>query len=217
MIFTPTTTPTYSSIDPMTSCVTPALRVLHSQLALEPSSQNGLTILGVSGAGDNVVANRKRRRSSRSRKRAPKQDFPGWLWMLFGLSARPVGCVSLFTSREIVPTPVPGRCCTGTGKPAEAPWTTTVRHRAAATEHRRRPKKSRFTFYDVLPNFEVIGPGRRTPDVAVRCLRRRRLSWNRGSIRAASRVPFPLYTDADRRRAELALHGIESHIQTRNK
>ena len=29
------------------------------------------------------MAQRKRRRSSRARK---KQEFPGWLWMLFGLS-----------------------------------------------------------------------------------------------------------------------------------
>ncbi len=70
----------------------------------------------------------------------------------------------------------------------------------------------RFTFYDILPNFEMV-----TQDNAPT-----------GAAGAAGGAPqavlepglyvlqagsFSTHEDADRRRAELALHGIESHIQ----
>lgn len=69
--------------------------------------------------------------------------------------------------------------------------------------------ESRFTFYDMLPKFEVIIP-EQEPDVSrdqtVQVVEEPGLYV----LQAGS---FTLFTDADRRRAQLALLGIESVIQ----
>lgn len=67
----------------------------------------------------------------------------------------------------------------------------------------------RFTFYDILPNFEMVTPddepqssADRTPQAVVE-----------PGVYVLQAGSFSTHEDADRRRAELALHGIESHIQ----
>ncbi len=69
------------------------------------------------------------------------------------------------------------------------------------------PAASRFDFYEMLPNFEVIIPEQET---------------NVESSREAVVLPgiyvlqagsFTKFEDADRRRAQIALQGIESRIQ----
>ena len=67
----------------------------------------------------------------------------------------------------------------------------------------------RFTFYDILPNFEVVTPDEEpaptagtTPQAVVE-----------PGLYVLQAGSFSTHDDADRRRAELALHGIESHIQ----
>jgi len=70
-------------------------------------------------------------------------------------------------------------------------------------------KEKRFTFYDILPNFEVVTPDEEpttAADVAPQAI----VEPGVYVLQAGS---FSTETDADRRRAELALHGIESHIQ----
>ena len=69
--------------------------------------------------------------------------------------------------------------------------------------------ESRFTFYDMLPNFEVIIP-EQEPDVAADVEAQAVIQPGLYVLQAGS---FSAYADADRRRAELALHGIESQIQ----
>lgn len=71
------------------------------------------------------------------------------------------------------------------------------------------PKKSRFDFYEMLPNFEVIIP-EQEPDVAADIEPRAVVDPGIYVLQAGS---FTSYADADRRRAELALQGIESNIQ----
>jgi cell division protein FtsN len=71
------------------------------------------------------------------------------------------------------------------------------------------PEESRFTFYDMLPNFEVIIP-EQEPDVSVDAQPQAVVEPGLYVLQAGS---FSAYADADRRRAELALHGIESSIQ----
>jgi len=70
-------------------------------------------------------------------------------------------------------------------------------------------KEPRFTFYDILPNFEVVTPeeeaksaAQSTPQAIVE-----------PGVYILQAGSFSTHADADRRRAELALHGIESHIQ----
>ena len=67
----------------------------------------------------------------------------------------------------------------------------------------------RFDFYDMLPNFEVIIP-EEEPDVKADNQAQAIVSPGVYVLQAGS---FSEYNDADRRRAELALHGIESKIQ----
>lgn len=76
---------------------------------------------------------------------------------------------------------------------------------AADTEEPER----RFDFYDMLPNFEVIIP-EQEPDVSADNRTQTVVSPGVYVLQAGS---FSEYNDADRRRAELALHGIESKIQ----
>jgi cell division protein FtsN len=145
------------------------------------------------------VANRKRRRS----KRARKQGFPGWLWMLFGLSVGLSVAFAVYVKDRgpgaIPAAQEPASLQSALDDNGETP--------AAATESA--PKKSRFTFYDVLPNFEVTVPDE-TPDVAADVAPQAIVEPGLYVLQAGS---FSTPTDADRRRAELALHGIESHIQ----
>ena len=71
------------------------------------------------------------------------------------------------------------------------------------------PKESRFTFYDMLPNFEVIIP-EQEPDVEVDTEPQAVVEPGLYVLQAGS---FSTYEDADRRRGELAFQGIESTIQ----
>ena len=67
----------------------------------------------------------------------------------------------------------------------------------------------RFTFYDILPNFEMVTPDEEpvsSTDSAPQAV----VEPGLYVLQAGS---FSTHADADRRRAELALHGIESHIQ----
>lgn len=67
----------------------------------------------------------------------------------------------------------------------------------------------RFTFYDILPNFEMVTPDEE-PVAAASSVPSAIVEPGLYVLQAGS---FSTHDDADRRRAELALHGIESHIQ----
>jgi cell division protein FtsN len=71
------------------------------------------------------------------------------------------------------------------------------------------PAKARFDFYHMLPNFEVVIP-EQEPDVRVDAAPQTVDKPGMYILQAGS---FSEYKDADRRRAALALHGIESRIQ----
>jgi hypothetical protein len=70
-------------------------------------------------------------------------------------------------------------------------------------------EESRFTFYEDLPKFEVVIPERESdvsPDQGPQAI----VAPGIYVLQAGS---FSEYTDADRRRATLAMQGIESRIQ----
>lgn len=71
------------------------------------------------------------------------------------------------------------------------------------------PAEQRFDFYEMLPNFEVVIPEQEknvSPDT-------QREAVVLPGVYVLQAGSFRDFTDADRRRAELALQGIESRIQ----
>lgn len=71
------------------------------------------------------------------------------------------------------------------------------------------PTKPRFDFYSMLPNFEVVIP-EHEPDVRVDQAPQ---TVEKPGVYVLQAGSFSEFKDADRRKAELAMHGIESTIQ----
>ena len=153
------------------------------------------------------MAQRKRRRKSRASSRRKQQEYPGWLWMLFGLAlGLSVAFAVYVKDRRPAPT-----VASAPSQPASLQNTleNTREDEVAAAQPASEEAESRFTFYDMLPNFEVIIP-EEEPDVTLDAEARAVVEPGLYVLQAGS---FTLHADADRRRAELALHGIESQIQ----
>ena len=131
------------------------------------------------------------------------QDYPGWMWMLFGLS---IGLSVAFAVyiKDRGPTAEPP-----TPQPASLQSALDDNSELVVGQAEEPPKKKRFSFYDILPNFELIIP-EKTPDIAADHAPQAVMEPGVYVLQAGS---FSTNVDADRRRAELALQGIESHIQ----
>jgi cell division protein FtsN len=72
-----------------------------------------------------------------------------------------------------------------------------------------KPRDKRFTFYDILPSVEILtddAPREESSNVVPRAI-------DEPGVYVLQAGSFSTHEDADRRRAELALQGIESHIQ----
>ena len=80
---------------------------------------------------------------------------------------------------------------------------------ASAGESTEEKEVRRFTFYDILPNFEVVTPDEE-PTATATTAPQAIVEPGLYILQAGS---FSTHADADKRRAELGLHGIESHIQ----
>ena len=145
--------------------------------------------------------------AQRKRKRRPKQQddqYPGWVWMLFGLAiGLSVAFAIYMKDRPAItaPQPVAQKPASMSSPMQPEPETT-----AAEAEEASGP---RFSFYDMLPNFEVVIP-EQEPDVsrdqAVKVI-------EEPGVYVLQAGSFSDLADADRRRAELALLGVESRVQ----
>ena len=149
-----------------------------------------------------------KKRSKRRRKSSQKQDYPGWVWMIFGLAIGLSVAFAIYVrdGKPAAPPPVAAR------QPASlesAIDDNGEQAAVAASVPSEEPQESRFTFYDMLPNFEVVIP-EQEPDVRADVEPRAIVKPGLYILQAGS---FTRYEDADRRRAELALQGIESTIQ----
>jgi len=141
----------------------------------------------------------------RQRRRTAGNDFPGWVWMIFGLAIGLSVALVIWLQQnapavpEAVPVvrqaPPPSPVLDDNG---EAP--------AAAAES---APESRFDFYRMLPSFEVVIP-EQEPDVTTDNEPQAVVESGTYILQAGS---FSSHNDADRRRAQLALQGIESTIQ----
>jgi cell division protein FtsN len=145
--------------------------------------------------------------AQRKKKRKQKQnEYPGWMWMLFGLA---IGLSVAFAiyRKDMLPEPVaqvPASMATSL-----APEKPMVEERAAEPAADEDPPEERFTFYKMLPNFEVIIP-EEEPDVSQDSKLEAVQEPGLYVLQAGS---FTEFADANRRRVELALQGIESRIQ----
>jgi cell division protein FtsN len=157
-----------------------------------------------------MAKKRSKRRKTAANK---KQEYPGWVWMLFGLAIGLSVAFAIYVrDRDSVAPPVASR------QPASLESAIDRNDEAAAEkepsgastgEPAAETRESRFTFYDMLPNFEVVIP-EQEPDVTADIEPRAVVQPGLYILQAGS---FTRFEDADRRRAELALHGIESTIQ----
>lgn len=157
---------------------------------------------------------RPRRRSSRQE----DAQYPGWAWGLFGLAVGLSVAAAVWVSDRRPAVQAPERpepaslesafedtaAAESAAEPESEPTAARVSEATAAE-----PSEKRFTFYDMLPNFEVIVP-EEDPEVTADTTQKAVVEPGIYVLQAGS---FTTHSDADRRRAELALQGIQSTIQ----
>jgi cell division protein FtsN len=151
-----------------------------------------------------------KRRKRRSRSRSKSAGYPPVAWMLFGLA---IGLSVAFAVYVNGRSPAPAVV-----KSAPEPASLKDDINSNIDNNDEKPaepelpvasRDKRFTFYDILPNVEILtgdNTASQSPDTAPRAV-------EEPGIYLLQAGSFSTHADADRRRAELALQGIESHIQ----
>ena len=152
------------------------------------------------------MAQRKRRRSPRKKKQ--EQEYPGWAWGAFGLAIGLSVAAAIWVSDRRSPAPVVTSAEPAAVKAAER-TSNSYDDNGELQSEAAGEKVSRFDFYTMLPKAEVIVTDVE-PEIAAERAPAAVVEPGRYILQAGS---FSTYEDADRRRAELALHGIESKIQ----
>ena len=148
------------------------------------------------------MAKTKRKRKRKPALRKKQQEYPGWVWMIFGLGIGLSVALAIYM-KDSEPE--------GAMRPAEttpASMASTKNDSDEGEAPEEQPDR-RFDFYDMLPNFEVIIPEQEPdvrPDMEPQAV-------EQAGIYVLQAGSFIDYSDADRRRAQLALQGIESRIQ----
>lgn len=141
-------------------------------------------------------ANRKKpapRRGKQTKSNQP--SLPGWVWLMVGVTAGLVIAVGLYIFG-------------GPDAPQRAPQTAPTQSNRPAPEPAKKlpPKEeARFTFYEMLPNFQLVP---RTEQYTPPPEPRSDLSY---AIQAGS---FARQADAESRRAEILLLGMQSRVET---
>lgn len=147
------------------------------------------------------MAKRRKQRTPAKRK---SESYPGWVWMLFGLAIGLSVAFAIYVKgRELAPVVAMTR------SPASLEDALDDNNELPPPPTQPPREESRFTFYEMLPKFEVVIP-EQEPDVNTDGDPQAVVKPGIYVLQAGS---FSAHADADRRRAELALHGIESQIQ----
>ena len=151
------------------------------------------------------MAQRKRRRSTRSKQ---QNDYPGWLWMMFGLAiGLSVAFAVYVKDREpdvqvAVRKPEPASMQNSIDNNEESP---------SSTAPEEAEPEERFDFYKMLPAFEMVVEGEDGEPAAEKSVAPQAI--DEPGVYMLQAGSFSTHVDADRRKAELALHGIESRVQ----
>ncbi len=149
------------------------------------------------------MAKRRKRRSSRKKKR---DDYPGWVWLSFGLAIGLSVAFAVYV-KDRTPAQDPGRQAS-LDNIGEVAATQLTAEQPATTELKQ-PPEQRFGFYEILRDFEIIIPDE-APDINADIASQAIVEPGEYLLQAGS---FSTHGDADRRRAELAFHGIVSRVQ----
>jgi len=160
------------------------------------------------------MAKRKKKRAparARSRKKQ-QEDYPGWMWMIFGLTIGLSVAFAIYMKdrRDTMPLqPVAQQPASMSAPMEREPVATTAEPVPGGTSAAEEQAEPRFSFYKMLPSFEVVIPEEESDvsrDSEVEAVQ----EPGTYVLQAGS---FAALADADRRRAELALLGLESRIQ----
>ena len=150
------------------------------------------------------MAKRKRKRQKSS-----QQDFPAWMWMLFGLAIGLSVAFAIYVNDRtpaMVEDPVPVAKDPASMREPVASSLDNNDEKTAEPE-----EEPRFAFYEMLPSFEVVIPEQEadvTPETKAAPA-----AVVEPGLYVLQAGSFSDAADADRRRAELALQGIESRVQ----
>jgi len=148
------------------------------------------------------MAKHRKRRT----RRPPKQtDYPGWLWMMFGLAIGLSVAFAVYVKDRkpdevtVVAGPEPANLKSAIDDNGESP----------AEPGSIESPKERFDFYKMLPAFEIVIDDEEpdvNEDVEPQAI-------DKPGVYLLQAGSFSTHKDADRRRAELALQGIVSRVQ----
>lgn len=143
--------------------------------------------------------------AKRRRKKIKRSGLPPWLWMFFGLAIGLSVALAIYVNGHSTKKAVPQPVKEPASMSAAAATSMDRNGEVAATEK----KEPRFTFYSMLPTFEVVIP-EQEPEVSADRSSQTIIEPGIYVLQAGS---FTKFADADRRRAQLAMQGIESRIQ----
>jgi cell division protein FtsN len=151
--------------------------------------------------------------AQRRRSKRQKSGVSPLVSMLFGLAVGLSVAFAVYMKdrrpEQTIARPEPASLQSALDENAEAAGPAGTNDVAAEATPAKDKENRRFTFYDILPNFEMVTPDEE-PQSSVDSTPQAVVEPGVYVLQAGS---FSTHEDADRRRAELALHGIESHIQ----
>ena len=157
------------------------------------------------------MAKKKRKRTGR--KPAQDDSYPGWVWGFFGLTVGLAVAAAVYMSDRgrlpELPAAAPPVASTPAPEPEPAPEQANYDNNGEFEDAEEEAKASRFDFYTILAEAEMLVTDV-DPDIAADTQPTAVVKPGSYILQAGS---FSAYQDADRRRAELALNGIESRIQ----
>lgn len=141
--------------------------------------------------------------------RKPARGVPGWLWLLAGLAVGLLVALYVYLDERAgvpgTPASTP-KANAATGKPRPEPPQPI---KELSEDKPKAEEKPRFEFYTILPEMEVVVPD---SDRELAKLQPNRLATGESYVLQVA--SFRSLGDADRLKANLALLGIETKIET---